>query len=147
MMGRWLSRVIGVVALAAAAGLGGSVRGADPSVELKFSDFYINDFSIEFSEKLKSLAGKPIAVRGYIAPPLKANADFLVMTREPVILCPYCDTDAAWPNDILVVYMHDERIELGTRVKVTGTLDVGSKTDKDTGFVSLIRLVNAEIIR
>jgi hypothetical protein len=140
--------MVAIVALVCAAGIGPSAtRGADAVVELKFSEFYQNDFTIEFSNKLKELAGKPVVVRGYMAPPLKADADFMVLTREPVYLCPYCESDADWPRDTLVVYMRDPRFELGKSMKIAGTLDLGSKTDERTGFVSLLRLVNAEVLR
>src|SRR5262249_19054803 len=113
--------------------------------ELKFTEFYENDFSTNFSDKLKSLAGKPVLVRGFMAPPLKSNADFMVLTREPVYLCPYCDSDANWPRDTLVVYLREPKVEIG-RIRIAGTLDVGSKLDPETGFVSMLRLVNAQIL-
>ena len=79
---------------------------------------------------------------------LRADAAFMVVTREPVYLCPYCDSDESWPRDTLVVYMRGEpRFELGTRIRVAGKLDVGSKLDPLTGFVSMVRLVDAEIVR
>ena len=40
-----------------------------------------------------------------MAPPLKAEAAFFVLTREPVALCPFCQSDADWPDNILVVYL------------------------------------------
>jgi len=83
-------------------------------------------------------------MRGFMAPPLKPEADFFVLTREPVSLCPFCQTDADWPADILVVYMRDGvRLTTNTdRIEVTGILEVGTKTDRKTGFVSLLRIVD-----
>jgi hypothetical protein len=142
----WRLVAFAVMALVGLTPLSGSAVAADQAIELKFTDFYVDDFSIDYSERLKALAGKPIAVRGYMAPPLKPDGNFLVLTREPVALCPYCETDADWPRDTLVVYLRDERVQIGSKIKITGTLDIGSKTDQRTGFVSLVRLVNAEIV-
>ena len=63
---------------------------------------------MQFSEKVQHLNGKKVVIQGFMAPPLKAEADFFVLTREPVALCPFCQSDADWPDNILVVYL-DER--------------------------------------
>lgn len=146
MAAYWRFAAIALLALVGSIPVSGPAAAADQAVELKFSDFYVDDFSIDYSEKLKTYAGKPVAVRGYMAPPLKPDGNFLVLTREPVALCPYCETDADWPRDTLVVYLRGELVQLGSRIKIAGTLDIGSKTDQRTGFVSLVRLVNAEIV-
>ena len=31
-----------------------------------------------------------------------AQGDFFVLTRSPVALCPFCDSDKDWPADIIV---------------------------------------------
>ncbi|OPY70041.1 MAG: hypothetical protein A4E57_00794 [Syntrophorhabdaceae bacterium PtaU1.Bin034] len=115
---------------------------------LSFGEIYssFGVLGLQFSEKTKALAGKRVAIRGFIAPPLKAEADFFVLTREPVALCPFCQSDADWPADIVVVYPKGNRriTSYEERVEVFGTLEVGSKTDPRTGFVSLLRLVDAD---
>jgi hypothetical protein len=136
-----------VVACLAVFALIGPVRGIENAVELRFQDFYIDDFSVELSGKAKELNGKPVMVRGYMAPPLRSDGNFLVLTKDPVQLCPYCESDADWPRDILVVYLKEGRVQMGTRLRIAGTLELGSKTDEVTGFVSLVRLVNAEVVR
>ena len=122
-----------------------AAQAADPAAELKFSEFYVDDFSIDFSAKLKSHADKIIAVRGYMAPPLKPSGTFIVLTREPVNLCPYCATDADWPRDTLAVYLRTEQFDQTNKIKIIGRLEIGSKTDPTTGFVSLVRLIDAAI--
>ena len=100
---------------------------------------------LQFSEKLKSLAQKTVSVQGFMAPPLKPEANFLVMTREPVSLCPFCNSDQDWPDNIIVVYLSakQEFVQPNRPIVVTGTLQLGSHTDEQTGFVSLVRLVEA----
>ena len=88
-------------------------------------------------------------MRGYMAPPLKPEADFFVMTKEPVSLCPFCQSDADWPLDIVVVYLQEGTALTSNLepIEVAGTLEVGSKTDPRTGFVSLLRIVDARLNR
>jgi hypothetical protein len=94
---------------------------------------------------VKSRAGKTVAMMGYMAPPLSVESDFFVLTREPLAICPFCQSDADWPVDILVVYLAKATplVTAGARVMVTGKLEVGSWTDLATGFISQIRLRDA----
>jgi len=82
-----------------------------------------------------------------MAPPLKPDATFFVLTSQPVSLCPFCQSDADWPQDIAVVYLRKgAAIPFRTSadlVEVWGVLELGSKTDPATGFVSQVRLVEA----
>lgn len=104
---------------------------------------------LTFSATVLANAGKQVALTGYMAPPLKAEATFFVLTREPMAICPFCQSDADWPVDIVVVTMRAATplVSAGTRVTVTGRLDVGSFTDPETGFVSQLRIVDAEFRR
>lgn len=114
--------------------------------ELRFSEFYDEGIlGLSFSEKTKSLEGRAVSVVGFMAPPLKAMGTFFVLTRAPVSLCPYCNSDADWPADIVVVYLSKAETfrQRNRPLVVTGRLEIGSYTDPDTGFVSLLRLVDA----
>lgn len=121
-------------------------KAADP-VLLGFDEMYgpASVLGITFSDKLKSLNGKLTSVRGFMAPPLKADAKFLVLTRSPVNLCPFCNSDEDWPDSIIVVYLKNpgDFVQANKAIEVTGTLELGSATDEETGFVSLVRLVDA----
>ncbi len=136
-----------VGALLAVAGQG----QADEPSRLAFTELYksIGVLGLQFSDKVNSLKGKPVAMRGFMAPPLKPEADFFVMTREPVSLCPFCQTDADWPSDIIVVHLRNgSTLTRNTDpIEVTGSLEVGSATDPKTGFVSLLRIVDARLRR
>lgn len=102
-----------------------------------------------FSDLVKVSGGRTVSISGYMAPPLKAEATFFVLTREPMAICPFCQSDADWPVDIVVVTLAAATplVSAGTRVTVTGRLEVGSKTDPETGFVSQLRVVDAEFHR
>ena len=136
-----------VGALLAVAGQG----QADEPSRLAFTELYksIGVLGLQFSDKVNSLKGKPVAMRGFMAPPLKPEADFFVMTREPVSLCPFCQTDTDWPSDIIVVHLRNgSTLTRNTDpIEVTGSLEVGSATDPKTGFVSLLRIVDARLRR
>ena len=69
----------------------------------------------------------------------------MVLTESPVSLCPFCSTDADWPDNIVVVFLSDKQefVQANRLIEVVGTLEVGSRMDEETGFVSLVRIVNA----
>lgn len=114
---------------------------------LGFNELYksFGVLGLEFSDKLKRLKGKEIAISGFMAPPLKAEAAFFVLTEIPMSLCPFCSSDADWPEDIVVVYLDDKQtfVQAQQTIEVTGVLEYGSWTDPETGFVSQLRLTQA----
>ena len=89
--------------------LTGTAKAA--TAELSFDELYSGGgvLGLQFSDKVKNLAGQRITIKGFMAPPLKAEAAFFVLTREPVALCPFCQSDADWPDNILVVYLSSDR--------------------------------------
>ena len=115
-------------------------RAAD---ELKFSELYTT--GVELTPKAKSLAGKEVTMSGFMAPPLKAEADFFVLTRAPMAVCPFCDSQMDWPDDIVLVKLDDSVAftPFNRRITVTGRLEVGFVKDSETGFVSFVRLISA----
>lgn len=117
---------------------------AQSPTTLKFSELYgkVTVRGVEYSSKIKTLAGKQITMTGFMAPPLKPKLDFFVLTREPMATCPFCTTAADWPADIVLVIMpNGKELEPSVRgLSVTGRLDIGVKKDEETGFVSLVRL-------
>lgn len=121
----------------------GRAKAQSPTT-LKFSELYgkVTVRGVEYSSKIKSLAGQKITMTGFMAPPLKPKLDFFVLTREPMATCPFCTTAADWPADIVLVIMPSgKELEPSVRgLAVTGRLDIGVKKDEETGFVSLVRL-------
>lgn len=120
---------------------------ADEGNVLRFDELYSGGgvLGLQFSEKVQRLNGQAVTIRGFMAPPLKAEASFFVLTREPVALCPFCQSDADWPDNIVVVYL-DERqtfVQNNTTIEVEGVLEIGSYEDTETGFVSQMRLRKA----
>ncbi len=122
----------------------GAARAGD---SLTFDELYgkVSVLGLAFSDKVKALAGRTVAMRGFMAPPLKAEAKFFVLTEIPMSLCPFCSSDADWPSNIVVVYIDEKStfVPPSKLIEVTGTLEVGSWTDPETGFVSLLRLVHS----
>jgi hypothetical protein len=133
--------------LGVAAALLPSAAHALDLTSLQFDQLY-KSFGVrgyEFSDTLLALKGKPVAMHGYMAPPLKPEGHFFVLTGQPLALCPFCQSDADWPADIVVVYLKSAAAMVGggAAVVVSGRLEVGSWTDPQTGFVSQIRIVDA----
>ena len=120
---------------------------AETEKRLSFDELYSGGgaLGLRFSDKVLSFEGGRIVIRGFMAPPLKADSDFFVLTREPVALCPFCQSDSDWPDNILVVYLSEKErfVQNNTVIEVEGDLEVGSWTDEKTGFVSQLRLRNA----
>jgi hypothetical protein len=136
----------GLVALAGLPILSRLALAATPL--LTFDELYgsVGVLGLTFSDRVKALAGQTVVMRGFMAPPLKAEAAFFVLTEIPMSLCPFCSSDADWPDNIVVVYLDAKQtfVQPNMTIEVEGTLEYGSWTDPETGFVSLLRLRNAE---
>ncbi len=121
------------------------------TARLTFTDLYEGSsvLGLKYTQRLLALKNQRIAMTGFMAPPLKAESNFFVLTREPVSLCPFCSTDAEWPTDIVVIYLKHTipPARFSDPLEVTGLLEIGSKTDPETGFVSQIRLIDAQAAR
>lgn len=110
---------------------------------LAFSELYTT--GVELSPKALSLAGKQVDMSGFMAPPLKADASFFVLTRVPMAVCPFCDSQMDWPDDIVLVKL-DEPVSytpFNRRLAVSGVLELGFVKDPETGFVSFVRIGKA----
>ena len=119
------------------------------AASLDFSDMYSGASSegLVFSDTLNSLNGSEVTMTGFMAPPLKPSINFFVLTETPMAFCPFCSTDADWPYNMVVVYVNGsvDALPYDQEVTVTGTLDLGSYMDGDTGFVSQVRLLDATV--
>lgn len=119
------------------------------AASLDFSDMYSGASSegLVFSDTLNSLNGSEVTMTGFMAPPLKPSINFSVLTETPMAVCPFCSTDADWPYNMVVVYVNGsvDALPYDQEVTVTGTLDLGSYMDGDTGFVSQVRLLDATV--
>jgi hypothetical protein len=116
---------------------------------LTFKSLYqsVGVLGVVYSDQAKALQGREVRMRGFMAPPLKPESKFFVLTREPVAVCPFCSSDAEWPVDIVVIYLRDTLAptNFSRRIEVSGTLEMGSWTDPQSGFVSQVRIVDARV--
>ena len=114
---------------------------------IKMRALYNKDLS--FSDYAKEHEGKVISVNGFMAPPLKAESKFFVLTKMPMAVCPFCEPEADWPDDILAIYARRivDVIPFNKRIVVDGRLQLGGYTDPETGFYSMVRLENAQYRR
>ena len=116
-------------------------RAQDGPIRLR--DLYAKDGGL--SDLAQARLGERIVVDGFMAPPLKAEADFFVLTKMPMAVCPFCETSADWPDDIVAVYTKRtvRVMPFNVGIAVRGVLEYGEKRDPDTGFVSMLRLADA----
>lgn len=124
---------------------GGAARIAFANQAIKIREIFAGRG--EFSDMALGLDGEDVTIAGFMAPPLKPDAAFFVLTRRPMAVCPFCDNEADWPRDIVLVKMNDtiEWLSPSTTIEVTGTLSLGTEVDEETGFVSRVRVVDAEV--
>lgn len=122
-------------------------RPAQGGERLGFGELYksFGVLGLEFSDKVKQLSGREVTVKGFMAPPLKAEANFFVLTEIPMSLCPFCSSDADWPDNIIVVYLARKQtfVQYNAPIEAHGVLEYGSWVDAETGFVSQLRLREA----
>ncbi|WP_338719803.1 hypothetical protein [Devosia sp. XK-2] len=128
-------------AIPASLALGASRAGAEEPVrmrELYNADGSFSDFALE-------KADKHVLLEGFMAPPLKAESRFFVLTKIPMSVCPFCDSEADWPRDIVSIYARDiiTVTPFNVPIAVEGTLKIGTYTDEEMGFVSRVRVIDA----
>ena len=109
----------------------------------KLRDLYNKDLS--FSDRALSGMGTRVTIAGFMAPPLKAESVFFVLTKMPMAVCPFCEPGMPWPDDILAVYAKRvvDVIPFNVPITVTGVLELGDQVDPELGFYSKVRLVDA----
>ncbi len=98
-----------------------------------------------FSDLALSMDGERIRLKGYMAPPLKANMAFFVLTQRPMAVCPFCEPDTEWPDDILPIYTKRvvDPVYYTVGIEAEGILELGEFIEEETGFWSPIRLADA----
>lgn len=107
---------------------------------LRFRDLYSR--GTQLTDRAAALSGQVIAMTGYMAPPLKPEVPFFVLTKLPMATCPFCNDAQDWPVDMVVAYAGDPIavVRFSDLIRVEGRFETGVWTDPDTGFVSLLRL-------
>ncbi|MFO1185225.1 MAG: hypothetical protein U1E56_10600 [Bauldia sp.] len=103
----------------------------------------------DFSEQARLFNKTPVAIVGYMAPPLTADAKFFVLANVPMAICPFCSAAAEWPENIVVVYADGpiRVVDYQIPIRVSGKLELGEETDAETGFVSKVRVKGANYVR
>lgn len=114
---------------------------------MKLRDLYNKDLS--FSDKALAAQGSRIGIAGFMAPPLKADSVFFVLTKMPMAVCPFCEPGMPWPDDLLAVYAKRvvDVVPFNVPIVVTGVLQLGDMVDPELGFYSKVRLVDATFAR
>ena len=109
---------------------------------IRFRELYVR--GNDLTDKAKALEGKQVSMTGYMAPPLKPEIDFFVLTKLPMSTCPFCESEAQWPDDLVLAISNKplDIVRYTDLINVTGTFETGFKTDEETGFVSFVRLID-----
>jgi hypothetical protein len=109
---------------------------------VRLRELYNKDLS--FSDYANAMEDGRISLAGFMAPPLKAESTFFVLTNRPMAVCPFCESEAEWPNDIIAVYTKRviDVVPFNVRIVTRGTLKLDTYKDPETGFVSRARVVD-----
>jgi hypothetical protein len=96
-----------------------------------------------------SLEGQAVRLDGFMAPPLKPEARFFVLTEQPMATCPFCAAGTAWPAHVVTVQIrHGLRvIPFNRRLAASGTLALAPAPDEENDIFSRVRLVDASYQR
>ena len=110
---------------------------------IRLRDFYARGGGL--SDLALELEGKPVRVAGFMAPPLKADSTFFVLTKQPMSVCPFCETEADWPDNIMAVYTQRRFrvVAFNRKIETSGILSLGAFRDPETGFLSMVRIEDA----
>ena len=123
------------------------VAAAQEDRAIRLRDLYNKDKS--FSDLAFANEGQRITVDGFMAPPLKAESTFFVLTKMPMAVCPFCEPGQTWPDDILPVYTRRvvDPLPFNIPMNASGILELGDYVDPETGFFSKLRLTEASYER
>lgn len=136
-----------ILSAAVPAGLALGTSGAVAREAVRMRELYNTDGS--FSEFALAQDGQDVLIQGFMAPPLKAESIFFVLTKMPMAVCPFCESEADWPRDIVSIYSRDlvDVAPFNVPIEVAGVLKLGVYEDEELGFVSKVRVVEAQYRR
>jgi hypothetical protein len=134
--------VISALAATAALPLVSTTSALASAPTIKFRELYVR--GNDLTEKARGLEGAEVEMVGYMAPPLKPEIDFFVLTKLPMSTCPFCESEAQWPDDLVLALTREpiSVVRYTDLIRVRGRFETGFKTDSETGFVSFVRLLD-----
>lgn len=126
--------------------LGAAMPALAAPTRIRMGQLYDYDNAMAYSDTANQLAGTEVEMQGFMAPHLKVDSDFFILSNQPVESCPFCESEDEWIDTIIFVVMRErqEAIDPGRLIWTRGILDIGTATDEATGFVSRVRLLNAD---
>jgi hypothetical protein len=132
--------------IAAALGLG-LFTPAAAARRVRMFELYGDDN--DFSPLAKELNGQRVAMQGFMAPHLKVDSDFFILSNTPVETCPFCASEGDWIDSIVFVRMRrkQEAVDPGAVIMVEGKLEIGPEKNPETGFFSKVRITDADFRR
>lgn len=110
---------------------------------IKFSELYnVTDDGKTVSEKIKSLDGQKVKMRGFMAEQSPIDESFIYLVNAPFTVCPFCVITDSTKLEVLTVYMANKSpVKYTTEpVEIVGKLEVEPKADKVFGEVTQFRI-------
>lgn len=116
-------------------------------VPLDLTEFFNDDFDPwtgtppTLTDKLLSLDGETVELKGYMAPPLKLGLDWFLLTDFPVGACPYHSNASSITAGMALIYVEGPEFPYTYEpLRLVGELHIGELADPETGMVSIARL-------
>lgn len=101
-----------------------------------------------FSERIASLDGQTVRMRGYLAPAGHGESGVLVLTRSPIAPCADCGGGHDFPDDAVFVFPQAGELTSfapGREIAVEGVLEHGSQPVPEAEATSFVRLRDARL--
>ena len=117
---------------------------------LDFDDIFasVGVLGHAFSERIASLDGRAVRMRGYLAPAGHGDGGVLVLTRTPIAPCRDCGGGHDFPDDAVFVFpaaSEAQRLTPGVAIDVEGILEHGSQPVPEAEATSFVRLRDARL--
>lgn len=99
-----------------------------------------------FSERIASLDGQTVRMRGYLSPAGHGDTGLLVLTRAPIAPCSDCGGGHDFPDDAVFIFPQAgdrPRFTAGRETAVEGVLEHGSQRLPEAEATSFVRLREA----
>lgn len=111
---------------------------------INWTDFFDAGDQTQPSNKFWDLKGKQVEIEGWMGEILSVGQGWFLLVPAPGAECPFCSEDEAYWNEIMIVYVKDNKNlrYMGEPVRVHGRLDVGVKID-ESNYKTMFRLYDA----
>jgi hypothetical protein len=118
---------------------------------LTFDDVFASSgfFGVEIAPEVTELAGRRVALRGFLFGPLVSGDCDYVLARGSLRYCPCCSGEPSYGDDLALVRLRVPPARAAQaddcEVEITGTLELGYAQSSHPGLATSVRLLDATL--